>query len=64
MSDETKITETKAKEDNKFSTKDLVWVLIGFILGVLAGWLIFTATITDSVKQTSSVEVIESSFDA
>lgn len=53
MSEETKVTQT----NKKFTLRDLTWVLIGVIAGILIGWAVFTTTLTstvDSVNKESS----------
>lgn len=50
MSEETKVTKT----DKKFTVRDLVWVLVGVIAGILIGWAVFTTTLTSSVDSISA----------
>lgn len=59
MSEETSKSTTST---SKFTVRDLTWVLIGLIAGILVGWGIFTATLASSVDKisNSAAEVITS----
>ena len=46
MSEETKETKT----DKKFTMRDVVWVLVGVVIGILIGWGVFTTTLSSSVN--------------
>lgn len=40
----------QVKETKKFTVRDLVWVLVGVVAGILIGWAVFTTTLSDSVE--------------
>lgn len=65
MSGETKKTETETTK-KKFTVRELIWLLIGVIAGIIIGWGVFTATLTSSVNKITSSQnptTVESSVD-
>lgn len=65
MSEETKKTETETTK-KKFTVRELIWLLIGVIAGIIIGWGVFTATLTSSVNKITSSQnptTVESSVD-
>lgn len=64
MSEETKKTETETTK-KKFTVRELIWLLIGVIAGIIIGWGVFTATLTSSVNKITSQNPtpVESSVD-
>lgn len=64
MSEETKKTETETTK-KKFTVRELIWLLIGVIAGIIIGWGVFTATLTSSVNKITSQNptTVESSVD-
>lgn len=64
MSGETKKTETETTK-KKFTVRELIWLLIGVIAGIIIGWGVFTATLTSSVNKITSQNptTVESSVD-
>ena len=66
MSEETKKTETETETTKKkFTVRELIWLLIGVIAGIIIGWGVFTATLTSSVNKITSQNptTVESSVD-
>lgn len=61
MSEETKKTETETTK----KVRELIWLLIGVIAGIIIGWGVFTATLTSSVNKITSQNptTVESSVD-
>ena len=64
MNEETKKTETETTK-KKFTVRELIWLLIGVIAGIIIGWGVFTATLTSSVNKITSQNptTVESSVD-
>lgn len=64
MSEETKKTETETTK-KKFTVRELIWLLIGVIAGIIIGWGVFTATLTSSINKIASQNqtTVESSVD-
>lgn len=64
MSEETKKTETETTK-KKFTVREIIWLLIGVIAGIIIGWGVFTATLTSSINKIASQNqtTVESSVD-
>lgn len=56
MSNETKTTDTGTK---KFSVRDLVWILIGLVAGIVIAWGVFTTSLNSSVDKLPDKATVE-----